>query len=74
MVNHRQAIVGTGDDGVTLVSLGDAARMLGISRGTLFRLLDDGEISRVRIRRRTLVRYSDLLSLIERSAEVPPAD
>ncbi len=64
-------MLGDAGDGALLVSLNEVRSMLGVSRGTVFRLLDDGELSRVRIRGRTLVPRADVLDLIKRSARTP---
>jgi excisionase family DNA binding protein len=64
-------MLGDAGDGALLVSLNEVRSMLGVSRGTVFRLLDDGELNRVRIRGRTLVPRADVLELIKRSAQTP---
>jgi excisionase family DNA binding protein len=50
-----------------LVSLDDAATYLGISRDGIYRLIAAGELSAIKIRRRTLLDPEDIDRLIERS-------
>lgn len=50
-------------------SIADGAKYIGVSEPTLWRMLRDGELARVKLRGRTLVRYSDLNALLERSLE-----
>jgi excisionase family DNA binding protein len=40
------------------------AKYLGVSEQTLWRMLRDGQLERLRLRGRTLVRYSDMDALI----------
>jgi hypothetical protein len=57
-------------DGTTLPQLLDlaAARQLlgGVSTATVYRLVGEGALPMIKIRRRTFFRYRDLLSLIDR--------
>jgi excisionase family DNA binding protein len=48
-----------------LLSIGEAARLLGIGRSTLYGLLNDGDLSGLKIGARTLIRRSDLEALLE---------
>lgn len=48
-----------------LLSIGEAARLLGIGRSTLYSLLSDGDLSGLKIGARTLIRRSDLEALVE---------
>jgi excisionase family DNA binding protein len=51
-----------------LVSLRDARRTLGgVSNQTLYRLVADGQITLIKIRRRSFIRRSELDDLIRRS-------
>jgi excisionase family DNA binding protein len=50
-----------------LLSVQDACEMLGISRPTLFRLIGRGELSVVKLARRTLFRPADLDALVLQS-------
>jgi excisionase family DNA binding protein len=53
-----------------LVSLDDAATYLGISRDGVYRLIASGELTGIKIRRRTLLDPNDIDRLIERSKTV----
>lgn len=46
-------------------SVADGAKYLGVSEPTLWRMLRDGQLAKVRLRNRTLVRYADLDALLE---------
>ena len=53
----------------------DAARTIGISRSSLYRLVSAGELQTIRLGRRTLVAHRDLSALVERlrvNREVQP--
>lgn len=53
-----------------LAGIPEVRRLLGgVSRRTVLRLLDDGELRRVRIRGRTMTPVADVLALIERQTE-----
>jgi excisionase family DNA binding protein len=55
-------------DTADLMSLADARSMLGgISAQTLYRLIHDGDLDLVKIRRRSFIRRGDLDELVERS-------
>jgi excisionase family DNA binding protein len=45
----------------------DAATSIGVSRSTLYRLIDSGQLRTVKIGRRTLIPSSSLLALIDDS-------
>lgn len=49
-----------------LLSVGEAARFLGIGRSTVYGLLSDGDLTGVKIGSRTLIRRSDAEALVER--------
>lgn len=49
------------------VSVNEGAAMIGVSRTTLFRAMRLGELPRVRLRGRTLVRPADLRRWIDSS-------
>jgi excisionase family DNA binding protein len=49
-----------------LIGVLEAARLLGVSRETIFRLLAEGELRRTRVRGRTLIQRDDVLAFIER--------
>jgi excisionase family DNA binding protein len=55
-----------------LISLPDVQRLLGVSRAHVFRLMADGELTVVRLGRRTLVDPRDLDDLVERRKERSP--
>lgn len=46
----------------------EAARHLGVSSSTLWRMLRDGQLRKVKIRGRTMIRVSDLAALLEADA------
>lgn len=48
-----------------LLSIGEAARLLGIGRSTLYGLLNDGDLSGLKIGGRTLISRLDLEALVE---------
>jgi excisionase family DNA binding protein len=57
------------------VTVREAARALGVSRATIYRLIEDGDLPSYRIRNRTLLKVSDLESLVARSrSESVPVD
>jgi excisionase family DNA binding protein len=58
-------IVSSTTDRRVLLSIGEAAQLLGIGRSTLYRLLTDGDLTGVKIGARTLIRRSDLEALLE---------
>lgn len=45
-------------------SVSDGARYLGVSEPTVWRMLRSGELTRIRVRGRTLIRYSDMDALL----------
>ncbi|MGV7212497.1 helix-turn-helix domain-containing protein [Bradyrhizobium sp. UFLA05-112] len=49
-----------------LLSISEAAQLLGIGRSTLYGLLSDGDLSGLKIGARTLIRRTDLEALLER--------
>lgn len=51
-----------------LLTIEEARNHLRVSRGTLFNLLGSGELSKVKIGSRTLIRRSDVDALIKRGA------
>jgi excisionase family DNA binding protein len=50
-----------------LLSVVEVAKLLGVSRPTVYRLVIDGELPVVKIRDRTLFRPTDVEALVERS-------
>ena len=48
------------------LTIDEAVAMSGISRTTLYALIKTGELTRVKIGARTLIRHRDLEALIER--------
>ena len=48
------------------LTINEAVAMSGISRTTLYALIKTGELTRVKIGARTLIRHRDLEALIER--------
>ena len=54
--------------GARACPVADGATYIGVSEPTLWRLLRDGELPRIKLRGRTLVRYADLDALLERKA------
>lgn len=48
-----------------LLSVPEASNYLGIHRGTLYRLIKDGDLPIVKLAGRTLIRPTDLSALIE---------
>ena len=55
---------GRPSDGPLLISVADAAKQLGVSRGLLYELVNSGEITSVRIGRRRLVSRQALTDFI----------
>ncbi len=62
-------------EGPLLMSMGAAAKFLGVSRATLWRMIRDGRLTKVEIYHNAFrLRRSDILALVnERTAGVPPA-
>jgi excisionase family DNA binding protein len=55
-------------DNASLLTLREARVCLGgISAHTLYRLIDDGELKLVKLRRRSFIRRDDIEALIDRS-------
>ena len=46
------------------VTIREACRATGIGKTTLYKLIDNGQIRRVKIGKRTLVRFDDLQKLV----------
>ncbi|WP_288017010.1 helix-turn-helix domain-containing protein [Blastomonas sp.] len=46
----------------------EVAKMLGLSRTTIFKLMADGELPRVKVGARTLIRAADVEALVQRQA------
>lgn len=63
------------DDGPLLLSMGDSAKFLGVSRATLWRMIRDGRLTKVEIYHNAFrLRRSDILVLVQdRPVGVPPA-
>jgi excisionase family DNA binding protein len=55
-----------------VLSVNEAARVLGIERATLYRLLRAGELESVRVGKRRKFRPEDLDAYLERSRERAP--
>ena len=57
--------------GPLLRNMTDSAKVLGVSRTTLWRLIDEGYLEKVKIRARTFrIRQQDLLELAEKGVGV----
>jgi len=54
-------------------SVPDAAKAIGVSKNAIWEMLRLGELRRVKLGARTLVRHDDLRALIERNT-VPPTE
>lgn len=52
-----------------LRSIAEAAQYLAVSEQTVWRMLRAGELPRLKIRARTMVRFSDLEAFLARAAE-----
>jgi hypothetical protein len=50
-----------------LLTIDDVKRELRVSTATVFNLLADGQLPRIKVRSRTFVRTADLAAFIERS-------
>lgn len=50
---------------VLLVAIPEAARMLGISRSSVYRLLDQGKLATVKMNQRRLVTVASIRALVE---------
>lgn len=57
----------SGDADDIMLSLTAAAAYLGVSRSTLYRIIDDGRLPALRLRKTRRVRVSDLEKLKEES-------
>jgi excisionase family DNA binding protein len=49
-----------------LLTIGEAAERLNVSRATVYRLLDDRELPRIKVRVHTRIAERDLIDLVER--------
>lgn len=55
------------DDGPLLLGMGDSAKLLGVSRATLWRMIRDGRLEKVEIYHNAFrLRRSDILDLVNR--------
>ncbi|MDF7824114.1 helix-turn-helix domain-containing protein [Pontiellaceae bacterium B12227] len=63
------------DEGPLLMGMGDSAKLLGVSRATLWRMIRDGRLTKVEIYHNAFrLRRSDILALVnERTAGILPA-
>ena len=52
-------------EGLIALGVEDAARVLGVGKVTIFRLLKEGQLRRVKIGRRTLIPTTDIAALAE---------
>ncbi len=64
------------DDGPLLMSMGESAKFLNVSRGTLWRMVRDGRLTKVEIYHNAFrLRRSDILALVNdrpsRGADIP---
>ena len=63
----------TGRDRPLVVDARGAARLLGVSHGTVINMYRSGELPSVQIRRRVLIRLSDVEAYLERNLRRNPA-
>ena len=56
----------TASDAVRLLTIAQACETLNVSRMTLYRLMESGDLRRVKIGRSVRIRVEDVLELIER--------
>jgi excisionase family DNA binding protein len=52
------------------LTIREALRATGIGKTTLYKLIDTGQVRRVKVGKRTLVRYDDLQKLVAPEAEM----
>ena len=62
------------ENGKLLLSVTEAARLLGISRNLAYSLISEGRLPSIRLGRRVLVARQALERWIERQIELPLAD
>ena len=62
-------ITGAGDPDVRTVNATDAAKRLGVSRPTIYRMMDDGKLETISLRGIRRIRLSSIFSL----ADINPA-
>jgi excisionase family DNA binding protein len=65
-------MMNTDESAPLLVSVTDAAALLGIGRVKFYELLSEGAIRPVRIGRRTLIAHADLVEYVEARRRTPP--
>jgi len=53
-----------------LVSVRDAAKLLAISERTVLRLISQGDLASIKVRRRRMVKMSGLIALAENGTDV----
>ena len=56
------------EEGVVSISINDAAAAIGVSRGTVYKLIDQGQLVAVKIGNRRLIRVDSIRALLDRTA------
>lgn len=59
------------DEALTL-SVEHAARLIGVSRSTVYRLVRDGELRAIRVGRRVLILKKPLMEMLEAKEDMSP--
>lgn len=57
-----------------LASIADAQRALGIGRTTAYRLIDAGQLEKVKIGRRTLIKIASIKALVDEGQPINQVD
>ncbi len=52
-----------------LVGITEAAKMLGLGRSSIYRMINDGTLDPVRLGGRVMIRIADIERLVERATE-----
>ena len=69
MSAHLQTTEYAGDRLAELLTIDDVARVLGISRGSVYGLMRDGEVTPIRVGQRARFEPADIRAYLERHRE-----
>ena len=63
-----------GDDGKLLLSVREAAQLLGVGKGLVYNLCAEGVLPHLRLGRKLLLPRAGLVEWVKRTASLEPAD